>query len=232
LCFFNKYHIFVWAKFLSRQKDYYHFLNKTMDYSLLDFLTLLGAVGIFLYGMTLMSDGLQKAAGNGLRNILGAMTRNRFTGALTGFSITALIQSSSASTVMVVSFVSAGLMTLAQSVAVIMGANVGTTATAWIITLFGFKVDIGGICARNVGAHGIFSFIICGDAALDQHIPCGGKCHFHSAFPHFFNSSAKNAASCLARYGMPEISTNSPSVWHFPPGAPKPQSDGTPAACV
>lgn len=113
-----------------------------MDYSFLDFLTLLGAVGLFLYGMTLMSEGLQKAAGNGLRNILGAMTRNRFTGALTGFSITALIQSSSASTVMVVSFVSAGLMTLAQSVAVIMGANVGTTATTWIITLFGFKVDI------------------------------------------------------------------------------------------
>lgn len=113
-----------------------------MDYSFLDFLTLLGAVGLFLYGMTLMSDGLQKAAGNGLRNILGAMTRNRFTGAFTGFSITALIQSSSASTVMVVSFVSAGLMTLGQSVAVIMGANVGTTATAWIITLFGFKVDI------------------------------------------------------------------------------------------
>lgn len=113
-----------------------------MEYGILDFLTLLGAVGLFLYGMTLMSDGLQKAAGNGLRNILGAMTRNRFTGAFTGFSVTALIQSSSASTVMVVSFVSAGLMTLAQSVAVIMGANVGTTATAWIITLFGFKVDI------------------------------------------------------------------------------------------
>lgn len=113
-----------------------------MEYGILDFLTLLGAVGLFLYGMTLMSDGLQKAAGNGLRNILGAMTRNRFMGAFTGFSITALIQSSSASTVMVVSFVSAGLMTLAQSVAVIMGANVGTTATAWIITLFGFKVDI------------------------------------------------------------------------------------------
>lgn len=113
-----------------------------MDYSFLDILTLLGAVGLFLYGMTLMSEGLQKAAGNGLRNILGAMTRNRFTGAITGFSITALIQSSSASTVMVVSFVSAGLMTLAQSVAVIMGANVGTTATTWIITLFGFKVDI------------------------------------------------------------------------------------------
>lgn len=113
-----------------------------MEYGILDFLTLLGAVGLFLYGMTLMSDGLQKAAGNGLRNILGAMTRNRFTGAFTGFSITALIQSSSASTVMVVSFVSAGLMTLGQSVAVIMGANVGTTATTWVIALFGFKVDI------------------------------------------------------------------------------------------
>lgn len=113
-----------------------------MEYGILDFLTLLGAVGLFLYGMTLMSDGLQKAAGNSLRNILGAMTRNRFTGAFTGFSITALIQSSSASTVLVVSFVSAGLMTLGQSVAVIMGANVGTTATTWIITLFGFKVDI------------------------------------------------------------------------------------------
>lgn len=113
-----------------------------MDYSLLDFLCLIGAVGLFLYGMKVMSEGLQKAAGDRLRNILGAMTRNRVTGAMTGFSITALIQSSSASTVMVVSFVSAGLMTLGQSVAVIMGANVGTTATAWIITLFGFKVDV------------------------------------------------------------------------------------------
>lgn len=82
-----------------------------------------------------------KAAGDRLRNILSAMTRNRFTGTLTGFAITALIQSSSASTVMVVSFVNAGLMTLAQSMAVIFGANVGTTFTAWIIALFGFKVD-------------------------------------------------------------------------------------------
>ncbi len=89
-----------------------------------------------------MSEGLQKAAGNRLRNILGAMTRNRFAGTLTGFFITALIQSSSASIVMVVSFVNAGLMTLAQSMAVIFGANVGTTFTAWIISLFGFKVDV------------------------------------------------------------------------------------------
>jgi phosphate:Na+ symporter len=83
-----------------------------MDYSLLDFLGLLGAVGLFLYGMKVMSEGLQKAAGDRLRNILGAMTRNRFSGLLTGIVITALIQSSSASTVMVVSFVNAGLMTL------------------------------------------------------------------------------------------------------------------------
>lgn len=113
-----------------------------MEYSFLDLLCLLGAVGLFLYGMKVMSEGLQKAAGDRLRNILSAMTRNRFTGTLTGFSITALIQSSSASTVMVVSFVNAGLMTLAQSMAVIMGANVGTTFTAWVIALFGFKVDM------------------------------------------------------------------------------------------
>ncbi len=113
-----------------------------MNYSFLDFLGLLGSVCLFLYGMKVMSEGLQKAAGNRLRNILGAMTRNRFTGTLTGFFITALIQSSSASIVMVVSFVNAGLMTLGQSMAVIFGANVGTTFTAWIISLFGFKVDV------------------------------------------------------------------------------------------
>ena len=104
-----------------------------MSYSILDLLCLLGAVGLFLYGMKVMSEGLQKAAGDRLRNILGAMTRNRLTGTMTGFLITALIQSSSASTVMVVSFVNAGLMTLTQSMAVIMGANVGTTFTAWVI---------------------------------------------------------------------------------------------------
>ena len=112
-----------------------------MNYTLLDFFALLGSVGLFLYGMKVMSEGLQKAAGDRLRNILSAMTRNRFTGLLTGILITALIQSSSASTVMVVSFVNAGLMTLGQSMAVIFGANVGTTFTAWIIALFGFKVD-------------------------------------------------------------------------------------------
>lgn len=113
-----------------------------MDYSILDFLGLLGAVGLFLFGMKIMSEGLQKAAGDRLRNILSAMTRNRFAGLITGCLITALIQSSSASTVMVVSFVNAGLMSLAQSMAVIMGANVGTTFTAWIISFLGFSVDV------------------------------------------------------------------------------------------
>lgn len=112
-----------------------------MTYGIFDLLCLLGAVSLFLYGMKVMSEGLQKAVGDRLRNILSAMTRNRFTGMLTGIVITALIQSSSASTVMVVSFVNAGLMSLAQSMAVIFGANVGTTFTAWIIALFGFKVD-------------------------------------------------------------------------------------------
>lgn len=122
-----------------------------MNYSILDLLGLLGAVGLFLYGMKVMSEGLQKAAGDRLRNILSAMTRNRFTGTITGFLITALIQSSSASTVMVVSFVNAGLMSLAQSMAVIMGANVGTTFTAWIIALFGFKVDISAFALPIIG---------------------------------------------------------------------------------
>lgn len=122
-----------------------------MNYSFLDFLGLLGAVGLFLYGMKVMSEGLQKAAGDRLRNILSAMTRNRFTGTVTGFLITALIQSSSASTVMVVSFVNAGLMTLAQSMAVIMGANVGTTFTAWVIALFGFSVNISSFTLPLIG---------------------------------------------------------------------------------
>ena len=113
-----------------------------MDYSFFDFLTLVGALGMFLYGMKVMSEGLQKVAGDKLRGILSVMTTNRFTGVLTGILITALIQSSSATTVMVVSFVNAGLLTLTQSISVIMGANVGTTVTAWIISLFGFKVDI------------------------------------------------------------------------------------------
>ena len=97
---------------------------------------------MFLYGMNLMSSGLQKAAGNRLRHFLSAMTSNRFTSVLTGLTITAIIQSSSATTVMVVGFVNAGLLALGQAIGVIMGANIGTTVTAWLISLLGFKMDI------------------------------------------------------------------------------------------
>lgn len=109
---------------------------------ILQIFTLLGALGMFLYGMNLMSSGLQKAAGDRLRGLLSAMTSNPFKGVLTGLGITSIIQSSSATTVMVVSFVNAGLLTLAQAIGVIMGANIGTTVTAWLVSWLGFKADI------------------------------------------------------------------------------------------
>ena len=109
---------------------------------ILNLLSLLGSLALFLYGMKIMSEGLEKFAGNKLRAILAAMTRNRLMGVLTGILVTALIQSSSATTVMVVSFVNAGLMNLVQAIGVIMGANIGTTVTAWIISAVGFKVNI------------------------------------------------------------------------------------------
>ena len=109
---------------------------------IINIFSLLGSLALFLFGMKTMSEGLEKFAGDRLRSILAAMTKNRVMGVLTGIIITALIQSSSATTVMVVSFVNAGLMTLAQSIGVIMGANIGTTVTAWIISAVGFKVNI------------------------------------------------------------------------------------------
>ena len=105
-------------------------------------LTILGALGMFLYGMNLMSNGLQKAAGSKMRNFLTAMTSNPFKGVMSGLGITSVIQSSSATTVMTVGFVNAGLLTLSQAVGVIMGANIGTTVTAWMVSLLGFKADI------------------------------------------------------------------------------------------
>jgi len=107
------------------------------------FLVLIGALGMFIYGMKVMSEGLQQAAGSKLRNLLGSITSNRFKGVLTGFGITSIVQSSSVTTVMTVSFVNAGLMTLTQSAGVMMGANIGTTITGWLINLFGFKVSVG-----------------------------------------------------------------------------------------
>ena len=109
---------------------------------ILQIFTLLGALGMFLYGMNLMSSGLQKAAGDRLRGLLSAMTSNPLKGVLTGLGITSVIQSSSATTVMVVSFVNAGLLTLSQAIGVIMGANIGTTVTAWLVSWLGFKADI------------------------------------------------------------------------------------------
>ena len=113
-----------------------------MAFSILGALQLIGALGFFIYGMKIMSEGIQKIAGNKMRQFLGAMTSNRFAGVFTGFTTTALIQSSSATTVMIVSFVNAGLLTLRQSIGVIMGANIGTTITAWIITILGFKIKM------------------------------------------------------------------------------------------
>lgn len=113
-----------------------------MNYSIFDFLTLVGSLGMFLYGMKMMSESLQKVAGSKMRSILSAMTSNRFLGVLTGFFVTTVVQSSSATTVMLVGFVNAGLLTLKESIGVIMGANIGTTITGWVITIFGFKVQI------------------------------------------------------------------------------------------
>lgn len=113
-----------------------------MEYSFFDFLRLVGSLGMFLYGMKIMSEALQRVAGSKLRSILSAMTANRFLGVFTGFLVTTVIQSSSATTVMVVSFVNAGLITLVESIGVIMGANIGTTVTGWLISILGFKFTI------------------------------------------------------------------------------------------
>lgn len=122
-----------------------------MNYSLFDFLKLIGSLGVFLFGMKLMSEALQKVAGTRMRQILSAMTSNRVKGVLTGILITAIIQSSSATTVMVVSFVNAGLLNLIESIGVIMGANVGTTVTAWLISVLGFKVSMAEISLPLIG---------------------------------------------------------------------------------
>ena len=116
-----------------------------MEFGIIELLTLIGALGFFIYGMKVMSDGIQKVAGSKMRSILSKMTSNRFLGITTGFILTALLQSSSATTVMIVSFVNAGLLSLVESIGVIMGANIGTTVTAWFISLLGFKVKIASI---------------------------------------------------------------------------------------
>lgn len=120
-------------------------------FGIVEILTLVGSLGVFLYGMKLMSESLQKVAGEKMRSILASMTSKTFFGVLTGFIVTSVIQSSSATTVMIVSFVNAGLLSLAQSIGVIMGANIGTTVTAWIIALLGFKVKMDIIAIPLIG---------------------------------------------------------------------------------
>ncbi|NNC51278.1 MAG: Na/Pi symporter [Flaviramulus sp.] len=130
-----------------------------MEYGIYDILQLIGALGLFLFGMKVMSDALLKLAGNKMRTILATMTSNRFLGIFTGFFITSVIQSSSATTLMVVSFSNAGLLTLMESISVIMGANIGTTITAWLITILGFKVSMSAIALPLVGFGFAFTFL-------------------------------------------------------------------------
>lgn len=116
--------------------------EEALSFGLWDAIQILGALAFFIYGMKVMSDGIQRAAGSQLRNILRTMTKNRYLGVLTGFFITALVQSSSATTVMTVSFVNAGLLSLLESAGVMMGANIGTTITGWVVSLLGFKLKL------------------------------------------------------------------------------------------
>ncbi len=119
-------------------------------------LEILGSLALFLYGMTMLSESLQKVAGDKMRAILASMTSNSFKRILTGLFVTAIIQSSSATTIMVVSFVNTGLLTLLQSIGVIMGANIGTTITAWIISILGFKADIATLSLPLIGVGFLF----------------------------------------------------------------------------
>ena len=109
--------------------------------NLFNVLTLIGGLCLFLFGMNVMGEALERRAGGGLKSILGRLTKNKMAGFLTGLGVTAVIQSSSATTVMVVGFVNSGIMTLRQSIGVIMGANIGTTVTAWILSLSGISSD-------------------------------------------------------------------------------------------
>ncbi len=129
-----------------------------MEYGFTDILQLIGSLGLFLFGMKVMSDALLRLAGNKMRSILATMTSNRFLGIATGFLITSVIQSSSATTLMVVSFSNASLLTLPEAISVIMGANIGTTITAWLITLLGFKVSMSAIALPLVGFGFLFTF--------------------------------------------------------------------------
>ena len=161
---------------------------------------LIGSLGVFLFGMKVMSDALLDLAGNKMRSILATMTSNRFFGILTGFLITSLIQSSSATTLMVVGFANAGLLTLAESISVIMGANIGTTITAWLITILGFKVSMNAIALPLVGFGFAFTF------AKRQNLKYWGNFIIGFAFIFIGIQFLKEA--------MPDISSN-PEILSF-----------------
>lgn len=129
------------------------------SWGLVKFLILFGSLGLFIFGMKVMSDGLQRASGPGLRKMLGSITSNRVKGVFTGFLSTAIVQSSSVTTVMTVSLVNAGLLSLKQSAGVMMGANIGTTITAWLVLLLGFKVDISSYALMLIAFGAPFLFL-------------------------------------------------------------------------
>ena len=129
-----------------------------MTYGISDVFTLLGSLGLFLYGMKVMSDALIEVAGDKMRSILASLTSNRFLAVLTGFIITAIIQSSSATSLMVISFVNASLLTLFEAIGVILGSHIGTTVTAWLITLIGFKIHLSAMALPLMGIGFLLSF--------------------------------------------------------------------------
>lgn len=129
-----------------------------MKYGFTEVVTPLGSLGVFLNGMKVMSGALMEAAGDKMRSILASMTSNRVFAVYTGFLITAVIQSSSATTVMVVSFVNASLLTLAQAIGLIFGARIGTTVTAWLVPILGFKVSMSAFALPLVAFGFLLSF--------------------------------------------------------------------------
>lgn len=176
--------------------------------TLFTFLKLLGCLALLMFGMKMMSVALQKLTGGGLRKVLGTMTTNRVTGIFTGALVTTAVQSSTATTVMTVSFVNAGLLTLSQAISVIMGANIGTTVTAWIIALFGFSIPMSALVfplfalglamsyMKSTGAKSFgefvfgFSFLFLGIATLRENAIAMDLPHNEFVMS-FFTSTAK-----------------------------------------
>lgn len=153
----------IFSQDQSHVSDKFSFKTKRA-FGYIQLLIIIGALGMFIFGMKMMSEGLQLMAGNQLRSLLGSITNNRVKGVLTGFSITGMVQSSSVTTVMTVSLVNAGLLTLTQSAGVMMGANIGTTITGWLVSLFGFKVSLSAYALIIIAFGAPFLFIKRGKA--------------------------------------------------------------------